>query len=306
MGGGFQSELQQFDKSCLVNGPQIRHVLLSSSLMKALKASLDTAPDARRRALAVGLLGAPLVGRAAKPLPQPSVPVLLYHRFAATAVDSMTVRTNHFAAQLRLLEQLNCNVIALADWVAWRSGKRATLPPRAVVLTADDGHRSQFEVMAPLLHARGWPITLFVYPSAISNARYAMTWAQLQELAAQPGFSVQSHTYWHPNLLQERRRLPPEVFRRFANDQLRRSREVIEQRLAHPVSLLAWPFGLNDEALWAQAAECGYQAAVALGNRAATLQDPLYAVPRHLMVDSIDVPQLAARLRAAFTAGEAA
>ena len=264
-----------------------------------------TSLDARRRAFALGLLCAPLPGRAAKPLPQPSVPVLLYHRFAATAVDSMTVRTSNFEAQLRLLERLNCNVIALADWVAWRRGERATLPPRAVVLTADDGHRSQFEVMAPLLQARGWPITLFVYPSAISNARYAMTWPQLRELVAYPGFSVQSHTFWHPNLMQERQRLSPQAFRRFATDQLRRSRDVIEQRLAHPVTLLAWPFGLNDEALWAQATECGYQAAVALGNRAATRQDPLYAVPRHLIVDSIDAPQLAARLRTAFAAGDA-
>jgi len=261
--------------------------------------------DAKRRTLAFAMLCAPLLGHAARSLPQPSVPVLLYHRFAATALDSMTVRTSNFEAQLRMLEQLACSIIPLADWLAWRRGERATLPPRAVVLTADDGHRSQFEVMAPLLHARGWPITLFVYPSAISNARYAMTWPQLRELVAQPGFSVQSHTFWHPNLMQERRRLPPQAFRRFASDQLRRSRDVIAQRLAHPVSLLAWPFGLNDEALWAQAAECGYQAAVALGNRSATRQDPLYAVPRHLLVDSIDAPQLAARLRAAFATGEA-
>jgi len=264
------------------------------------RASLDSG----RRAFAFGLICTPLVGRAAGPAPRPSVPVLVYHRFAATALDSMTLRISNFETQLRMIERLECTVIPLADWVAWRRGERATLPPRAVVLTADDGHRSQFEVMAPLLHARGWPLTLFVYPSAISNASYAMTWPQLRELLAEPGFTVQSHTFWHPNLLQERRRLSPDAFQRFAADQLRRSLEVIEQRLSQPVSLLAWPFGLSDEALWKQAAECGYQAAVTLGNRSASMHDPLYAVPRHLIVDSVDERQLAARLTAAFASGE--
>ena len=261
--------------------------------------------DAGRRVFAFGLLCAPLLGRAAKPVQRPSVPVLLYHRFAATVVDSMTLRSSNFEAQLRMMERLECKVIPLADWVAWRLGERATLPPRAVVLTADDGHRSQFEVMAPLLHARGWPVTLFVYPSAISNASYAMTWPQLRELLAEPGFTVQSHTFWHPNLLQERRRMSPDAFQRFAAGQLQRSRDVLQQRLSHTVSLLAWPFGLSDEALWTQAAGCGYQAAVTLGNRSASMQDPLYAVPRHLIVDSVDERQLAARLTAAFAAGEA-
>lgn len=237
-------------------------------------------------------------------MPQPPVPLLVYHRFAATALDSMTLRRKNFEAQLDMMAQLGCKVIPLSDWIAWRRGERATLPPRAVVLTADDGHRSQFEVMAPLLRARGWPVTLFVYPSAISNASYAMTWPQLRELLAEPGFSVQSHTFWHPNLLQERRRMSADAFQRFASDQLRRSREVIEQRLAQPVSLLAWPFGLSDEALWMQAADCGYQGAVALGNRSASRLDPLYAVPRHLIADSVDDRQLAARLRAAFATGE--
>jgi peptidoglycan/xylan/chitin deacetylase (PgdA/CDA1 family) len=218
----------------------------------------------------------------------------------------MTLRISNFEAHLRMLERLKCNVIPLAEWVAWRRGERATmLPPRAVVLTADDGHRSQFSVMAPRLHARGWPVSLFVYPSAISNASYAMTWPQLRELISEPGCTVQSHSFWHPNLLQERRRMSPDAFQRFAADQLQRSREVIEQRLSQPVSLLAWPFGLSDEALWTQAAECGYQAAFALGNRSASMPDPIYAVPRHLIVDSVDERQLAARLTAAFAAGEA-
>ena len=263
--------------------------------------------DPERRALLFGLIAAPLIGRAARAAPRASVPILCYHRFGPAAVDSMTVRTSNFESHLRVLEQLKCTVIPLANVVAWRRGAMsitvdAPLPPRAVVLTADDGHQSQFDVMMPRLQSRGWPVTLFVYPSAISNASYAMTWPQVQALAAQPGVSVQSHTLWHPNFLQERKRLSPEAFTAFAATQLQRSRDTLQQHLSRPVTLLAWPFGLSDEGVRAQAAECGYEAAMALGDRAATIGDPLYALPRYLMVDGINDRQLAARLRAVFAA----
>ncbi|WP_327571807.1 polysaccharide deacetylase family protein [Roseateles sp.] len=244
---------------------------------------------------------APLAARA---MPS-AVPILAYHRFAPTAVDSMTVRLELLDAQLSVLERLACRIVPLADWVAWRQGRLATLPERAVVLTADDGHRSQFEQLAPRLRERGWPVSLFVYPSAISNAGYAMTWAQLTELAGQEGVAVQSHTLWHPNLLRERRSQTPEAFQRFALTQLRQSREVLQRRLARPVEHLAWPFGLSDTGLQALAAEVGYTAAVSLGNRSATAADSLFDLPRHLIVDSISARQLESRLLAAFGTGAA-
>jgi Polysaccharide deacetylase len=51
-------------------------------------------------------------------------------------------------------------------------------------------------------------VTLFVYPSAVSNAAYALTWEQLRELQATGLVDIQSHTYWHPNFREEKRRLP--------------------------------------------------------------------------------------------------
>ncbi len=212
----------------------------------------------------------------------------------------MTLRLDHFEAQLALLERLRCRVLPLADWVAWRRGRLGTLPDRAVVLTADDGHRSQFEQMAPRLRDRGWPATFFAYPSAISNASYAMTWPQLATLSETPGFAIQSHSFWHPNLLREQHSQPPGVFRHFALKQLRQSRDTLQQRLGRPVDLLAWPFGLSDPGLQALAAEVGYAAAFSLGNHSATTTDPLFDVPRHLIVNGVDARQLEARLRAAF------
>lgn len=229
-----------------------------------------------------------------------SVPILAYHRFADTAVDSMTVRTQRFEAHLDTLAQLGAQLIPLSDWVAYRRGERPHLPERAVVLTADDGHRSQADVLLPRLKARGWPITLFIYPSAISNASYAMTWDQLRQARQQTGVSIQSHTYWHPNLVRDRRTMDAAAFDQAARMQLHRPREVLRQKLGVEADLLAWPFGLSDAGLQQMAEAEGYRAAFALENRSASLNDPLYAVPRHLMVDSLDEHELARRLHHAF------
>jgi peptidoglycan/xylan/chitin deacetylase (PgdA/CDA1 family) len=254
--------------------------------------------------------GGVLRGAAVAATAAPKVPILVYHRFSTQVRDTMTVRISTFEAHLALLQRMACHVIPLSAWVAWRlawdAGDPVPLQPRTVVLTADDGHRSQFDVMAPLLRERGWPMTLFVYPSAISNADYAMTWTQLQQLADEPLFSVQSHTYWHPNLLRDQANMPPAAFRRFAADQLARSRDTLALRLGRPVTLLAWPFGLSDAGLQRQAREAGYLAACSLGNRAATPGDALFALPRQLIVDSVDAGRLAPRLDAAFDDGAAA
>jgi peptidoglycan/xylan/chitin deacetylase (PgdA/CDA1 family) len=68
----------------------------------------------------------------------------------------MTVRNATFDSHLRVLHDLGSHVVPLADVVAWRRSG-APLPPRSVALTADDAHRSQAEVMAPMLKATGWP-----------------------------------------------------------------------------------------------------------------------------------------------------
>ena len=259
--------------------------------------------QASRRAWLGWALSFPVGARALESGPEvrvTRVPILVYHRFAPTVLDSMTLRTARFESHLSTIKRLGCTVVPLADWVAYRRGERGPLPPRAVVLTADDGHRSQFEVMAPLLQREGWPVTLFIYPSAISNASYAMTWEQLRQWRSDPRVSIQSHTYWHPNLVRDRQTMAADVFERHARNQLRHSQEVLNKRLEASVSLLAWPFGLSDPGLQQWAQESGYRAAFALENRSASRHDPVYAVPRHLMVDSVDAAQLAARLEAAF------
>lgn len=229
--------------------------------------------------------------------------VLCYHRFADTVADSMTVRKATFGEHIKVIEDSGAHVVPLSDLIAFRQGKLAKLPPRAVVITVDDGHRTQIEVMAPMLAPTKWPVTLFIYPSAISNASYAMRWEQLKQMQAMGQYTIQSHTYWHPHFVKERRQQSPADFERFARTQLLRSKSVLEDRMGRAVTQLAWPFGIFDEGVMALAASLGYEASMALGNKPCAATDPMQALPRYLMVDEFSGKRLKQIIDTSFSTG---
>jgi peptidoglycan/xylan/chitin deacetylase (PgdA/CDA1 family) len=223
-----------------------------------------------------------------------SIPILVYHRFAATVDDSMTVRTERFEEQLRYLHEHGYHVVALRDVVDWvrcanapqePESKSCALPPKPIAITVDDGHRSVYEVLLPIVLREKIPVTLFIYPSAISNASYAMTWDQLRTLAGTGLFDIQSHTYWHPNFKVERRKRTPSDLAGFVHSQLARSRERLDTELGTHVNMIAWPYGIYDDQLIAIAAGEGYVAGFGLDARRVDRESQVMALPRFLMVD---------------------
>jgi peptidoglycan/xylan/chitin deacetylase (PgdA/CDA1 family) len=213
------------------------------------------------------------------------VTILAYHRFGATVADSMTVRTATFRSHLEYLATHQHPVIPLRSLVSYLQSGAPRPPAGAVVITIDDGHQSVVREVLPLVREFNVPVTLFIYPSAISNASYAMTWTDLQALVRTGRFDVQSHTYWHPNFRNEKRRLAPAAYHAFAVKQLAQSRTVLQRRLGATADLVAWPFGVyNDEAI-AIARDVGYVAGFGLGQRCVTRRDDIMTLPRFLVTE---------------------
>jgi peptidoglycan/xylan/chitin deacetylase (PgdA/CDA1 family) len=216
----------------------------------------------------------------------PRASILVYHRFGPVVADSMTIRTSTFRSQLQYLKDNGYRTVPLRVLVAYLLRQGPPPPARSVVITADDGHRSVMTEMLPLVREFNVPVTLFIYPSAISNASYAMTWEQLQTLAGTGLFDVQSHTYWHPNFKVEKRRLAAAAYRELVVKQLVRPRTVLKQKLGVDVDVLAWPFGIYDEELLRLAAASGYVAGLTLDARVITTSASIMALPRFLVTDA--------------------
>lgn len=218
-------------------------------------------------------------GRERYPRESDAIPILAYHRFDPTRPGSTTITVPVFEAQLRWLAEHGYQVIGLHDAVAALRDPPAGGMRRAVI-TIDDGHRSVYATLFPLIRKHRTPVTLFIYPSAISNADYAMTWDQLREMQASGLVDIQSHTLWHPNFNAERRRRSAASYQAFVDDQLQRSKSTIEARLHNKVDMLAWPFGIVDAELEAAARKAGYTAALAYEGGPAAAGANLFALPR--------------------------
>jgi peptidoglycan/xylan/chitin deacetylase (PgdA/CDA1 family) len=223
--------------------------------------------------------------RAAAPDTGTRIPILVYHRFGPVVADSMTVTTPVFEQQLAWLRDHDYRIVPLRAAVDALRGAGEHDLGRAVTITVDDGHRTVYTELFPLIKRYRFPVTLFIYPSAISNASYAMTWEQIAEMARSGLVDVQSHTYWHPNFHREKARLKPADYKAFVENQLLRSKKVLVDHFHGEISLLAWPFGIVDPELEQMARAAGYVAGFTLERRPAQPNaDPL-ALPRYLMTD---------------------
>jgi len=244
-----------------------------------------------RRVLAAALLALmALLTPAAKSMAaeqaKGGVSILLYHRFGPTVADSMTVRTSVFEQHLAWLNSHGYKIVPLRGVVDDLLAGKPLAESSSVVITADDGHRSVYTELYPLILKYRFPVTLFIYPSAISNASYALTWEQLAEMSASGLVDIQSHTYWHPNFHQERKRLDDAHYRQFVAMQLQKSKTVLESHTKNPVDMLAWPFGIYDAELDLAARTAGYVVAFSIDRGPVRLGANPFELPRYLMTDS--------------------
>lgn len=212
------------------------------------------------------------------------IPILCYHRFVPQINDGMTIKTSDFAKQLSWLKANGYTVIPLDDAVGYLKGDKVNIPEKPVVITVDDGHRSVYSEVLPLVQHYKIPVTLFIYPSAISNATYALTWKHLHALEETGLFHVESHTYWHPNFKKEKKRLSAEAYDKFVTMQLGESKRILEEKMGHEVKYLAWAFGIYDEMLQRKAKEAGYEAAFTIERKHAKRGQPMMVLPRYMIL----------------------
>ena len=120
--------------------------------------------------------------------------------------DSITLR--NLAMQFDWLRENGYHVVSLDDVLAAQRGERP-LPPRAVLLTFDDGYRSFYTHVYPLLIAFNYPAVLSVVGSFLevppkdksalarvwSPGKTSSSWAQLREMRRSGLVEIGSHTY---------------------------------------------------------------------------------------------------------------
>ena len=209
---------------------------------------------------------------------------LMYHALSVDdSVDAgqdphYTLARDSFDTHLQACAAHGLAISSARDWLA---GPREP----AALISFDDGHISNFELAFPMLLARGATADFFVNSANVGRASYA-SWQQLREMA-DAGQSIQSHSHEHRYLTS--------LSRIELAEQLIRSREMIEDAIGQPVTLLAPPGGRMPSGLAATARACGYQHI--LSSRPGQISSQLAAiVPRMAVTASLDAATLDAWL----------
>lgn len=182
---------------------------------------------------------------------------------------------------MRYLAVQKIPVIPLADYQAFREGKK-TLPPRSVVITIDDGYKTAYTKAWPILRKYGYPFTLYVYPHAISRLPSALTWDNLREMS-RAGVDVQSHSFSHPLLTHPGKAMAPAEYEAWLDHELRDSKTLIEEHLRKPVTSLAYPYGGYDERVVERAKAAGYLNATTCGDADVNEVTPALLLHRRLV-----------------------
>ncbi len=218
--------------------------------------------------------------------PVVNIPILCYHNFNPVKPGSMNLTPQTLEAQLSWLKTNGFTVIPLQEAVEYLQGSRTNLPPKAVVISADDGWQSVYTYLYPIVKKYNIPVTLFIYPQTISSGKNAMTWQELTELQQTGLFDVQAHTYSHPNFKQEQKHRAPAQFDTLLQRELADSKRILEEKMGHPIRYLAWPFGIYTPELEAAAARAGYEMAFTIDARTANRNYRAMAEPRFMIIQS--------------------
>ncbi len=211
------------------------------------------------------------------------VPVLNYHKVAeippAARHPENYVRPRQFAAQLKLLRVAGFESVTMSQYVAYRKGQ-GTLPPRPVMITFDDGYRSNRNIAFPLMREHGLTATVFIVSGLVGGTNRwdpgdmqepLLDLHDLRELQTE-GIEFQSHTRTHPRLTE----IPP----RQALLELTESRDELAQMLGAPVEVVAYPWARHDPSVEKLAEDAGYLAGATLRRRVNFDDTPLFALRR--------------------------
>jgi len=185
------------------------------------------------------------------------VVVFCYHRFEDKPKDSLAISPADFEAQMQGLKDAGISVISMADFLAWRRGEKS-IPARSALISIDDGYVSGYTVAWPILKKFGYPFTMYVYTNYIGVGGKSISWEQLEEMR-DAGVDIGSHTASHQDL-RARKGKTEEQYRAWLTQELKGSKDILEQRLGIRVATLAYPFGLSNDEVRQAGLDFGYEA----------------------------------------------
>ena len=205
-----------------------------------------------------------------------AVPILTYHYIgnnpnpADKLRDNLEVTPDKFEEEMGYLSKNGYQPISLDTLYAALKGQ-ANIPPKAVILTFDDGYVDFYLNAFPILRKYNLHAIAFI-PTGLMNQGYYLSWAQIKEIDSSGLVVFQAHSVNHLNLttLSYSQLLY----------QLKESKKTLEANLGKTVNFVAYPYGASNPQVWQAANEAGYIGAVGTYFGRTESEGNIYDLPR--------------------------
>ena len=199
------------------------------------------------------------------------VPILVYHnvRFVSSqpfSTDS-AVSPELLERHLLYLKEHGYASISFSALLAYFA-KGTPLPEKAVILTFDDSWKGQFVHALPLLKKYGYTATFFVWTDMVGQ-HDRLSWTDLEQLARN-GMSIGGHGKSHASLVG----LGSEALQ----EEVRKDKEIIEERIGSYIDVFAYPFGFYDEEVVEEVMQAGYKVARSIGHEVFHTKEDVFSL----------------------------
>lgn len=238
-----------------------------------------------RHRLRAALLPAVLLFALITPL-HAHVTVLMYHKFDAADSPSTSVSTDFFTEQMEYLKTNGYTVIGLEQLARIVEGTEP-VPEKAVVITLDDGHITEYTGALPILKRYGYPYSVFIFSHGTDRPHY-LSAEQIREIDASGG-TIGAHTHLHPHLIN--------VGTDRARSEIIRSKQILEEITGHEIPWFAYPFGEYDQEIRKICKEAGFRLMLTSDPGTVHADTPADLVPRQAIVGkNMTMKKFAAKL----------
>lgn len=194
----------------------------------------------------------------------PGVTILCYHDIGTDSRNFYTVSKQDLIAQFNYLKQEGYQPISLQQYQAAMAGN-GRLPAKPVLLTFDDGYRSFYQEVYPLLKEYRYPAVLAVVTFWQTAGKPAdvgelVSWQELREMEQSGLVTIASHSHnLHRQVAanaygdsgaagatlpyRDRQFESVRDYELRIGQDLEEAQKVFRQELGHAVEVLVWPYG---------------------------------------------------------------
>jgi peptidoglycan/xylan/chitin deacetylase (PgdA/CDA1 family) len=225
-----------------------------------------------------------------------SIPILMYHSISQHAESAdpgykaLCVAPTLFETQIDYLCRNGYTFLSVTQLVDALKGKTA-LPDRPVVITFDDGYADFYYQALPILSRYHVTATLYVTTAFVEKTSLwlrwkeetghpILTWNQIVEIS-KSGIECGAHTHSHPKL----DRLPLAM----ARDEIKRSKDLLEQHLGQQVTSFAYPYGFYTSDVRRLVKEAGFTSACAVNEALCSDEADHFTLDRLMVTPNMDV-----------------